>query len=79
MIARAKVTQNGDDGFARSEFTGKAHGTGNIDPGGTAHAQTFFFQKVKDDWQHFFIRNLERVINLNPFEVGGNTPLTDTF
>ena len=64
---------------SRSQITGEANCTGNIDPRRPAHTQTLMLQKVVDDGQGFIVRYLVGVVDGRALEIGRDSALPDPF
>src|SRR4051794_40301922 len=59
-------------------MAGEAYGSGHVDPGGAAEAQTFMFQKVEHHRNGFFVGNLERDVDWGADEILRDAALPDS-
>src|SRR5204863_1206221 len=77
LVARARVAEHGDDGFARAELPREADRPRDVDTRGAAEQQPLALQQVEADRHHLAVRNLERVVDLRAGEVARDPALAD--
>src|SRR5262249_54612228 len=79
LVAGAIIGKHRDDGMAGPHLLGESDSARHIDPARPAKAKPFLAQEVEDDGQRLGIRDLIGLVDLRPFQVGGDATLADAF
>src|SRR5262245_34158186 len=79
LILRAAIAEDGDDGVARAELPGDAHGGGHIDAARAAEEEAFLMEQPIDEAHRLRVFDVHGIVILRGRHVGGDPCDADAF